>query len=186
MTSFDRVRATGFHADLLERTVRNLNAGALPEYALFNLETSFDDDSVFRHLDYVGLSIPARQLVAMHLDELPTGLRWAGTVVPVKDVGPIEMAQVLLDPDDAGGATDGLGDELVLHLGLGANLTMDLDKVHCDDPECEYDHGFSGLIKRDGLVMRFDDAAQDGSSSSAAEAFEFIRELTAAIARAAV
>lgn len=177
MTSFEKVRSSGFHADLLEKTVRDLSGGKLPDHSLYNLETSFDDDSVFRHLDYVGLI--ARRMIAVHIDELASGLRWMATVIPVSDVGPIEVAQVLLADDEAGGPSDGVGNELMVNVGFGSAMTLDLDKVHCDDPECEFDHGYAGFLKREGLAMRFEDNPDEGVSSAAKDAMVFVRALMA-------
>lgn len=180
MTAFGKLRTTGFHTELVEQTVRDLSGGSLPTHSLFNLETSFDDDSVFRHLDYVGLG--RGQLIAVHVDELASGVRWIATVVPLHQVGPIEVARVLLKDEDAGGASDGVGNELMVHIAFGTHMTIDLDRVQCDDPDCEYDHGFSGFLKRDGLAMRFEDDPAEGVSSSAQEAMDFVRRVTAAAA----
>ncbi|MFZ1381430.1 MAG: DUF5998 family protein [Scrofimicrobium sp.] len=175
MTSFDKVRSSGFHTDLLEKTVRDLGGGKLPEHSLYNLETSFDDDSVFRHLDYVGLL--ERRMIAVHIDELASGMRWMATVIPLSDVGPIEIAQVLLSDEETGGPADGSGNELMVNIGFGSAMTLDLDKVQCEDPECEYDHGYSGFLKRDGLAMRFEDNPDVGISSASDDAMAFVRAL---------
>ena len=179
MTTFDNVRKTGFHVDLIERAVRSLNGGELPEYDLVNLETSFDDDSVFRHMDYIGLG--EDKLVGLHLDEMASGIRWVGQVVLFRDLGPIEVAQVSIDPEGPGGADDGLTNGLVVNLSFGSHATLDLEQTLCDDPDCTYDHGYSGFLKREGLSMRFEDEPSQENRSSSDEALDFVRRITAAM-----
>ena len=95
MTTFDKVRATGFHADLIERTIVRLNGGVEPTNMLYHLETTFDDDSVFRHLDYLGLS--DGRLLAFHLDEVSGGVRWVCNAIPLRSVDSVEVAQILAE-----------------------------------------------------------------------------------------
>ena len=95
MTTFDKVRATGFHADLIERTIVRLNGGVEPTNMLYHLETTFDDDSVFRHLDYLGLS--DGRLLAFHLDEVSGGVRWVCNAIPLRSVDSVEVSQIVAD-----------------------------------------------------------------------------------------
>ncbi len=177
MTSFAKVRRAGFHAELVEETVLDLTGGVLPEHSLFSVEASFDDDSVFRHMDYVGIG--QGQLIAMHLDELASGLRFIVTAVPFRQLGPIEVAREYSGPS-LGGPEASL--ELMIHIGLAAVSSIDLERSHCDDPECDYDHGYQGLVKRDGVSLRLRGESPEFLSSSSRDGMSFVRTLSALIA----
>ncbi len=179
MSGFDRVRETGFHAELIERTVVRLNGGRAPEQMLYHLETTFDDDSVFRHLDYLGLS--AGRLVAFHLDEVSGGVIWATNTIPLRNVDSVEVSQIVEGQLDEHSLLGGLEPHLLLQILFNTHVSLDLEKVECDDPSCEYDHGYSGLLKKEGLAMRFFDDEPEGLSSTAEEAMDFAGSLAAAM-----
>ncbi len=180
MTTFDKVRATGFHVEVVEQTLAELADGSLPEHFVFTLATSFDDESVFRHLDYVGLGVG--ELIAVHVDELSTGLRVITTLIPLRQIGPVELAQVMEGP---GHPKDLSGyRELHLHVGVDMVSTIELERAECDDPQCDFDHGYSGLFKKDGITLRFDANQADLAASSRSDVVGFARAVSAAVARA--
>ncbi|HMO12405.1 MAG TPA: DUF5998 family protein, partial [Actinotalea sp.] len=72
--------------------------------------------------------------------------------------------------------------ELTLSLGWGAVQRVDLEPATCGDPQCEADHGFTGTLSPDDVVVRVS-AAAEGSEAVAA-ALRFARALSLATARA--
>ena len=177
MTSFAKVRRSGFHSDLVERAVLELTGDVLPRHSLYSVQASFDDDAVFRHMDYVGIG--EGQLVAMHLDEAASGLRWILTAVPFRMLGPVDVAREFVAVPGGGGYGS---DELMIHICMSSVTTIDLDRTQCDDAECDYDHGYNGLLKRDGISLVLRDDAADYSCSSTRDGMSFVRTLTALIA----
>ena len=155
MIGFDKIRQSGFHADLIERLVKQVNGGQIPSHNLFLLETTFDDDSVFRHFDYLGLS--GALLTSIHIDELAAGARWYMNLLPVRHVTGLEVAQVALPLQPA---------------------DKDVPAATHGDPACTADHGYVGGGKDEGLVMTF--GAQSASSNED-DAMEFVAALSTAM-----
>lgn len=188
MTGFDRVRRSGFHTDLIERLVKHASGGALPPHNLFLLETAFDDDSVFRHFDYLGLA--GRLLIAIHIDELASGPRWYMNLIPISKITGLEVAQVVLpaQPDDkeergsseATHASDTQQTGITVVASFASQRSIELEPLQCDDPTCTADHGLVGGGKDEGLVMTF---VSQSESSNEDDAMEFVAVLAQAMAQ---
>lgn len=180
MNRYDKLTKTGFHADLLKKIVRQLSGGKDASHSLFQLETTFDDESVFRHLDYLGLV--GRILIVVHLDELPVGLRWHASVLPVSSVTSVEVGQISLEesPVHGGHTLSSIsGSDLTVFVGFSSVRTFEFDARQCDDPECQADHGVMGASKDEGVTLDLQDGSDETSSPD--DGFEFIRQLTAAM-----
>ncbi len=168
-TDFCRVAGTGFHSDLLEQVARSLCGGSLPQHSVFQLETTFDETSMFRHLEYLGIGSNA--LAAVHIDEHPEGIRWIANLVPLKSILGVEMAHHE-DRTPLGGATP----TLTVGITLESVRSLEVEPLHCEDPECVADHGYGGVSKNEGIFMTFTDDAAAGSTTS--EAMVFVGELS--------
>jgi hypothetical protein len=75
-----------------------------------------------------------------------------------------------------GGAT-----ELTLAIGWGAVSRVDLEPAGCADPQCEADHGLTGSITPDDVVVRVSAVAE--GADAVRDAVAFARRLSAASAR---
>jgi hypothetical protein len=53
-----------------------------------------------------------------------------------------------------------------------------LEPAHCDDPECDADHGFTGSITGDDFSLRLSATADGGAAVG--RLLEFARQLSAA------
>lgn len=186
-TTFDKIRAIGFHVETLERIVRGLNGGGLPEHSLFQLEATFDDESVFRHFDYLGLH--GNILTAVHIDELPVGVQWYASVTPVSSVSSVELGQstvpsAYVDEEADLPPTHPRGfphnTDLTVVLSFEGRAILELEPMVCDDPQCELDHGIGGTKKNESLVMTFE---EDTDNSTADEAMTFVSALSQAMAQ---
>ncbi|WP_099331943.1 DUF5998 family protein [Actinomyces minihominis] len=161
MTSFEKVRSLGFHADLIERLLRQVNAGHLPEHCLFQLETTFDDQAVFRHFDLIGLRDSL--LTAVHVDELADGVRWYLNLIHVRQITGLELGSAsvpsrMLPEEEVvlpGQQMEAVLPGLTVVLSFATHRSIAMEPMHCDDPDCMADHGMIGSQKDDGLVMSF-------------------------------
>ena len=54
--------------------------------------------------------------------------------------------------------------EAVITLGWGGLSRVDLEPAACDDPQCEADHGYTGVLASDDFSLRVS-AAADGQDS---------------------
>ena len=151
---------------------------------LVHPETTFDAAEVRRHVTVLVLT-PTRLVVA-HVDdhpadsEHPTGSASATTEsVPLSELKSIAMTHVVGQPDrhePGAGAS-----ELTLVIGWGAVSRVDLEPATCGDPSCDADHGLTGTLAPDDVVVRVSAAAE--GVDSVREATAFARQLSAASAR---
>jgi len=54
--------------------------------------------------------------------------------------------------------------EAVLTVGWGGVAGVDLEPAMCDDPQCDADHGYTGVIRSDDFSLRVS-AAADGQDA---------------------
>lgn len=171
------MRSIGFHVELIERLVRQANEGAVPETNLFQLETTFNDESVFRHFDYLGLR--GNLLTSVHVDELPNGVRWYMNLLPVQQVSAVELGQFSPSATQATGSEDESDPSLTVLVTFSTHRSVELESMHCDDPTCAADHGLVGGIKDEGLMMTFGAPESSGED----DAMSFVSALSAAMTR---
>jgi hypothetical protein len=146
-------------------------------------ETTFDATEVRRHVTVLVLT-PTRLIVA-HVDDQsadvdhPSPSAAATTeAVPLREVRSVALTHVLADP-----ARHRAGDgpvEVTLALAWGAVSRIDLEPATCGDPECEADHGLTGTMTPDDVVVRVSAAAEGAGAVRAA--VEFARQLSVATA----
>jgi hypothetical protein len=151
---------------------------------LVHPETTFDAVEVRRHVTVLALT-PTRLVVA-HVDdhpadsEHPSASASATTEsVPLAELRSVALTHVIGAPEKhrrGDGAT-----ELTLAIGWGAVSRIDLEPAGCGDPACEADHGLTGSMTPDDLVVRVSVAAEGAAAVQAA--VRFARDLSAASAR---
>jgi len=146
-------------------------------------ETTFDAAEVRRHVTVLVLT-PSRLVVA-HVDDNPADVDHpapsaAATTeaVPLRELRSVALTHVLDDPQRHRSG-DGPA-EVTLALGWGAVSRIDLEPAGCSDPECEADHGMTGTLTPDDVVVRVSAAAEGRDAVRAAVAFA--RQLSAATA----
>ncbi len=178
MTRFENLHKTNFHADLIERVVSQLNEGEDPDAYLYRLSATFDDSSVFRHLDF--LSLRGAVLTMIHVDELPVGVRWYAHMTSVHKLGGMELGSLEAHPDLEENGLLALGDEgelpddathLTLFLPISISQSIELGPLQCDDPTCDADHGLGGTLKDEGLMLSFSGVPEESSTPEEVLAF---------------
>ena len=144
-------------------------------------ETTFDDAEVRRHVTVLVLT-PTRLVVA-HVDdhpadsENPSANATATTEsVPLTEMRSVALTHVIESPEQhrAGNGPS----EITLAIGWGAVSRIDLEPVACPDPACEADHGLTGTMTPDDVVVRVSAIAEGAPAVLAAMAFA--RRLNAA------
>ncbi len=151
---------------------------------LVHPETTFDGAEVRRHVTVLALT-PTRLVVA-HVDdhpadsEHPSASAQATTeAVPLSELRSVAFTHVIPNPQDHKSG-DGAA-ELTLAIGWGAVSRLDLEPATCGDPHCEADHGMTGSLTPDDVVVRVSAAAEGRDAVRAAMAFG--RTLSAASPR---
>jgi len=151
---------------------------------LVHPETTFDAAEVRRHVTVLVLT-PTRLVVA-HVDdhpadsEHPSASASATTeAVPLAELTSVALTHVVPLPEKH--VPGQPAQELTLVIGWGAVSRVDLEPATCGDPSCDADHGLTGTLAPDDVVVRVSSAAEGVDSVRAATAFA--RQLSAASAR---
>jgi hypothetical protein len=146
---------------------------------LVHHEATFNHEAVGRHLSVMVLT-PTR-LILTHTDEgaLPGEAPHAITTVEsvaLRQVCAVAVSELASDPEEYT-----LGDvpaEAWMSIGWGTMRRIELEPAGCGDPECEADHGYSGALATDDLLVRMSVAA-DGAEK-VAQLIEFGTQLQVA------
>lgn len=174
----------GYYPDLVADVVDVALAGEAVRAYLVQPETTFDANEVRRHLTVLALT--DTRLVVGHVDDHPAdadhpaaSAQATTEAVPLSAVSSVVLTHVLPDPAHhrAGGAPS----ELTLAVSWGSVSRIDLEPASCADPSCEADHGLTGSLVPDDIVVRVSAAAE--GADAVRDAVAFARELSAASAR---
>lgn len=157
--SIDR---TGFYPDVVADAVDGTVAGEQVLSYFVHHEPTFERDEVRRHQSVVVLT-PSR-LVLAHTDEhdgddlLPEPYTSTSTeAVSLTTVKSVVVTRMTTSPTRGPGAPA----EVVLTIGWGGASRLDLEPAGCEDPECDADHGYTGVATSDDFSLRVS-AAADG------------------------
>ena len=185
------IERAGYYPALVVDVVESAVAGGEVVSHLVHQETTFDHDTVRRHITVLALT-PTRLVVAHADDHAPeddlgesddtephsTATATATTeCVPLSAVRGVMLTHVVSSP--ATYTPGSLGRELTLTLGWGAVSRVDMIPATCGDPNCEADHGYEGTVTTDDIGLRI--SADADGEPALAQAMAFARKLSAAI-----
>nr|WP_194719835.1 DUF5998 family protein [Cellulosimicrobium arenosum] len=169
-----QLHRAGYYPELVADVLAVAVAGEEIEAHLVLPETTFDASEVRRHLTVLALT-PTR-LVTSHVDdhpadsENPSAAAAATTEsVPLSEVRSVSLTHVVAEPQSYSAGTPPV--EVTLALGWGAVTRVDLEPAQCPDPACEADHGMTGQMTPDDLVLRVSAEAEGADAVRAAVAF---------------
>jgi len=187
------IERAGYYPALVADVVESAVAGDEVVSHLVHQETTFDHDTVRRHITVLALT-PTRLVVA-HADDhtgeddlaeseetTPQSAATATATatsecVPLSAVRGVMLTHVVESPATYTPGT--LGRELTLTLGWGAVSRVDMIPATCGDPNCEADHGYEGTVTTDDIGLRI--SADADGEAALAQAMVFARTLSAAI-----
>jgi hypothetical protein len=175
------IERAGYYPALVADVVSTALAGEDIAAHLVHQETTFDSEEVRRHVTVMAVT-PTR-LVLAHADdhgaddEFSQPYAVASTeAVPLHHVRSVVLSHVVTEPE--GYRTGSPPSEVTLTVCWGAVLRADLAPAMCADPECEADHGYTGTLTSDDIVVRV--SAEAEGSRAVAGALDFARVLSAA------
>ena len=158
----EAIDRTGYYPEVVADSVLGAVAGEEVVSFFVHHEPTFDRDEVRRHLTVVVLT-PSRLILA-HTDEhagddlLPEPYTSTSTeAVRLSAVRSVVVTRMITNP------TEGMQPpaEAVLTVGWGGVSRVDLEPATCGDPECDADHGYTGVLAPDDFSLRVS-AAADG------------------------
>ncbi|MEJ7651187.1 MAG: DUF5998 family protein [Nakamurella sp.] len=179
-----RIQAGGYYPDLVIDTLDVAVAGEAVRAHLVHGETTFDSDTVRRHLSVIVLT--GTRLIFVHADDhggdeehgsAPHGFSTSESVA-LSAVRSVAVTHVV--PDPVTYVSGSLGREITLGINWGGASRLDLEPAGCADPACEADHGYTGSMLADDLALRI--SADAEGTDAVGDAIRFARMLSAVTA----
>ncbi|SDD03693.1 hypothetical protein SAMN05216410_2684 [Sanguibacter gelidistatuariae] len=194
-----QLNRAGYYPDLVADVLDVALADEPVEAHLVHVETTFTTSEVRRHVTVLVLT--ASRLVLAHVDDHsgdPAGDHLDGhdvdehaapqssaaattEAVPLAQVKSVVLTHMVNSPENhVPGAPPA---ELTLAVGWGAVSRIDLEPAQCPDPQCEADHGLTGSVANDDVLVRI--SAQAEGQEAVRSAVAFAKALSAATGHAA-
>lgn len=146
----------GFYPHLVSRALASAVGRRTIHSFVVHHEATFAGHEVHRHITVLALVDSA--LIICHADEGEHGRALVTTeLVRLSSIDSVVLTQSVADP----AASPGLA-EAWLTVIWGATRRLEIAPATCDDPNCDADHGYTGLAAADDYVLRMSRDA-DGS-----------------------
>ncbi|MGZ5417358.1 MAG: DUF5998 family protein [Nocardioides sp.] len=162
------IEQSGYYPDVVSDAVGSALAGEQVVSFLVHHEPTIDErDEVRRHVTVLVLT-PTR-LILGHTDEhapddlLPAPYTSSSTeAVALAAIRSVVVNRMVANPASyAGKPIPAPGaNEAVLTIGWGAVGRVDLEPAGCADPNCDADHGYTGVVTSDDFSLRVSAAAE--------------------------
>jgi hypothetical protein len=162
------IEQSGYYPDVVADAVASAVAGEPVVDFMVHHEPTIDErDEVRRHVTVLVLT--ASRLILAHTDEhapddlLPAPYTSSSTeAVALAAIRSVVVNRMVANPESyAGRPIPAPGaNEAVLTIGWGAVGRIDLEPAGCADPECEADHGYTGVLSSDDFSLRVSAAAE--------------------------
>jgi hypothetical protein len=159
------IHLTGYYPEVVADGVGSAVGGEQVVSYYVHHEPTFERDEVRRHLTVVVLT-PTRLILA-HTDEhagddlLPEPYTSTSSeAITLASVRSVVVTRMVTNPSSG----PSLPVEAVLTIGWGGVSRIDLEPAGCNDPECEADHGYTGVLAGDDFSLRVS-AAADGQEA---------------------
>lgn len=153
---------TGYYPDVVADGVSAAVAGEQVLSYFVHHEPTFEHEEVRRHLTVVVLT-PSRVILA-HTDEhagddlLPEPYTSTSTeAIALASVRSVVVTRMVTNPTSG----PSVPAEAVLTVSWGGVSRVDLEPAGCNDPQCDADHGYTGVLAGDDFSLRVS-AAADG------------------------
>lgn len=177
------IEKTGYYPQVVGAGVDAAVAGEPVVSFLLHHEPTIDRDEVRRHMTVAVLT--TSRLILAHTDEhapddlLPEPYTSTSTeAIALSSVSSVVVNRMVTNPASVDGGEMPAPAEAVMTVGWGGVNRIDLEPAGCSDPQCEADHGYTGVLASDDFSLRVS-AAADGAGA-VAELLAFAESLSAA------
>lgn len=181
--SLDRA---GYYPALVSSVVQTALAGDSIAAHYVHVETTFSGPEVRRHVTVLVLT--ERRLIIAHVDDHagdgqrgePQSMAAATTEsVVLSAVRSVVLTHAVANPENYHAGDAPL--EVSLAIGWGAVSRIDLEPAACGDPHCEADHGLTGQLTSDDVMLRV--SAEAEGTQAVNDLVSFAQALTAVTGR---
>ena len=152
---------TGYYPDVVSDCVFSALGGEDVIDHYVHHEPTFDHDEVRRHLTVVALT-PTR-LVLAPTDEHPGDnlppqpyTSTSTEAISLSAIKSVVVTRMVANPTSGSAPAA----EVVLTIGWGGVSRLDLEPAGCSDPQCDADHGYTGVVSGDDFSLRVSAAAE--------------------------
>ena len=159
------IERTGYYPEVVHDAVASAVAGEQVVSFYVHHEPTFEHDEVRRHQSVVVLT-PTRLLLA-HTDEhagddlLPEPYTSTSTeAISLAAVKSVVVTRMVTNPTKGPSRPA----EANVTIGWGGVSRVDLEPAGCSDPNCDADHGYTGVLASDDFSLRVS-AAADGQDA---------------------
>jgi hypothetical protein len=159
------IEQTGYYPAVVREGVLAAVARERVVSFLVHHEPTIDRDEVRRHITVVVLT-PTR-LILCHTDEhapddlLPEPYTSTSTeAITLSSVRSVVVTRMTANPTDGPSRPA----EAVMTVGWGGVSRIDLEPAGCTDPQCDADHGYTGVFASDDFSLRVSAAADGGDA----------------------
>jgi Family of unknown function (DUF5998) len=163
------IEKTGYYPQVVAAGVRSAVAGEEVASFLVHHEPTIDRDEVRRHITVVVLT--GSRLILCHTDEhapddlLPEPYTSTSTeAIRLSEVRSVVVNRMVANPATFDGGGEPTPSEAVFTVGWGGVNRIDLEPAACADPDCDADHGYTGVLASDDFSLRVSSAA-DGQDA---------------------
>jgi Family of unknown function (DUF5998) len=161
----EAIEHTGYYPEVVGDGVKAAVAGEQVVSYYVHHEPTFEREEVRRHLTVVVLT-PSRLILA-HTDEhapddlLPEPYTSTSTeAITLSSVRSVVVTRMTANPTDGPSRPA----EAVMTVGWGGVSRIDLEPAGCTDPQCDADHGYTGVFASDDFSLRVSAAADGGDA----------------------
>ena len=170
------IEKTGYYPQVVAAGVRASVAGEEVASFLVHHEPTIDRDEVRRHITVVVLT--GTRLILCHTDEhapddlLPEPYTSTSTeAIRLAEVRSVVVNRMVANPATFAGGGEPTPTEAVVTVGWGGINRIDLEPAACADPDCDADHGYTGVLASDDFSLRVSSAADGQDAVDALLAF---------------
>ncbi len=151
------VRFAGYYPALATSVLRSAIGAETARAHFVHAETTFDDREVRRHMTV--LVVTDTRLLRVHMDDGAghgaEGVHEASATVETTALTAIRnmaMTHVVHEPEQYREGDPPT--ELVLAVGGSVHSRVDLEPATCGDESCDADHGYTGTLTSDDVLVR--------------------------------
>ncbi|HXD28138.1 MAG TPA: DUF5998 family protein [Arthrobacter sp.] len=177
----------GFYPRLVADVVEDALDGMEPLAHLVQLETHIEHTEVHRHVTVLVLT--AEVMVIVHVDDQQMDeagdqvmAQVSTETVPIGRISSVVLSFVYQQPQDY--RPSDKSRELTLAISWSGGQRVDLAPAGCADPQCDADHGYTGTLQKEDVVMRV--SAEADGLQAVDEARAFARALRKATTSTAI
>lgn len=171
----------GFYPKLVADVVDDALDGRDARSHLVHLETHFDRAEVRRHVTVLVLTDD--MLVVTHVDDQQlddSGEQMVAQIstesVPVSQIRSVVLSYMYAQPQHYK-SSDPVR-EVTLSIAWSGAQRLDMGPASCGDPQCDADHGYTGTIAQEDIILRI--SAEADGLQAVQDAKIFARTLRAA------